>query len=181
MSVAAETYVPMHLMVRFRRQAWKAWTIGLGVLFTWVAAIILAPLAKASGLIGLASPIYSFFSFLCHQISDRSFHVEGEQFAVCSRCFGVYFGLLFGFAIYPFWRRVDDIEPLPKVWLFLSLVPITIDWSLTFFGIWENTHLSRFLTGLILGAACASFIVPSIVEITRNLTGRRGTFVDSQT
>jgi uncharacterized membrane protein len=79
---------------------------------------------------------------------------------------------LFGFAIYPLWRRIDDIEPLPKMWLFLSLIPITIDWSLTVFGIWENTHLSRFVTGLILGTACATFIVPSIVEITRNLTGR---------
>ena len=61
-------------------------------------------------LIALSSPIYHFFSFLCHQISDRSLHVEGEQFAVCSRCFGVYFGMLFGFAIYPLWRRIDDID-----------------------------------------------------------------------
>ena len=172
MKIAAESYVPMDLMVRFRRQAWKAWAIGLTVVFIWVAAIILAPVAKSNGSTGLASPIYSFFSLLCHQLSTRSLHVEGEQFAVCTRCFGVYFGLLFGFAIYPLWRRIDDIEPLPKVWLFLSLIPITIDWSLTVFGIWDNTHLSRFLTGLILGTACATFIVPSIVEITRNLTGR---------
>jgi len=146
--------------------------VGFFVVVLWVATIVAAPVAKANGLIGLSSPIYFFFSFLCHQLSDRSLHVEGEQFAVCTRCFGVYFGLLFGFAIYPLWRRIDDIEPLPKVWLFLSLIPITIDWSLTVFGIWDNTHLSRFLTGLILGTACATFIVPSIVEITRNLTGR---------
>jgi hypothetical protein len=56
------------------------------------------------------------------------------------------------------------------MWLALALVPITIDWSLTFFGIWENTQLSRFATGAILGAACATFIVPAVVEITRNLT-----------
>ena len=29
------------------------------------------------------------------------------------------------------------------------------------------------ITGLILGIACATFIVPAIVEITRNLTYRR--------
>jgi uncharacterized membrane protein len=181
MSVAAESYVPIDLAARFRRQAWTVWAVGLAVVFLWVFVIVAAPLAKANGLIGLSSPVYNFFSYLCHQISDRSFHVEGEQFAVCSRCFGVYFGLLFGFAIYPLWRRIDEIKPLPKVWLFLSLIPITVDWSLTVCGIWENTHLSRFLTGLILGTACGIFIVPSIVEITRNLTGRRGTFVDSQT
>lgn len=181
MTAPAETYVPMDLAARFRRQAWKVWAIGVTVVFVWVLSIVAAPIAKANGFVALASPVYLFFSFLCHQIPDRSLHVEGEQFAVCSRCFGVYFGLLFGFLIYPFWRRIDDIEPLPKVWLFLSLMPISVDWSLTVFGIWENTHLSRFLTGAILGAACGMFIVPSIVEITRNLCYRRGTFVDSQT
>ena len=176
MNIAAESYVPMDLVVRFRRQAWKAWAIGFFIVFLWVSAIILAPAAQANGLIAVSSPLYKFFGYLCHQLSDRSLHVGGEQFAVCSRCFGVYLGLLFGFAIYPLWRRIDDIEPMPKVWLFLSLIPISIDWLLTVFGIWENTHLSRFLTGLILGTACATFIVPSIVEITRNLTGRARNF-----
>ena len=70
---------------------------------------------------------------------DRSFHIDGEKFGVCSRCFGVYFGLFFGFVIYPLWRRIDEIEPISRIWLFLSLIPIGVDWSLTIFGIWENT------------------------------------------
>ena len=52
------------------------------------------------------------------------------------------------------------------------MVPIAIDWSLGAFGIWENTHLSRFITGLILGAACAIYIVPALVEIFRLVTGK---------
>lgn len=147
--------------------------IGLAVVFVWVSLILAAPLAKANGGVAISSPLYHFFSFICHQISDRSFYVEGEQFGVCSRCFGVYFGLLLGFAVYPLWRAVDEIEPLPRFWLFLSVIPISIDWSLTVFGIWENTHLSRLITGLILGFACATYIVPALVEITRNLTRRR--------
>jgi uncharacterized membrane protein len=148
------------------------WVIGFAVVFVWVLLIVAAPLAKANGFVAVSSPLYHFFGFICHQISARSFYVEGEQFAVCSRCFGVYFGLLFGFAIYPLWRNIDEIEPLPRYWLFLSLIPISVDWSLTIFGIWENTHLSRFITGLILGVACATYIVPAIVEITRNFTSR---------
>ncbi|HLA95762.1 MAG TPA: DUF2085 domain-containing protein, partial [Pyrinomonadaceae bacterium] len=70
-------------------------------------------------------------------------------------------------AIYPLWRNIDDIEALPRVWLFASMVPIGIDWSLTVFGIWENTFLTRFVTGLILGAACATYIIPALVEIIR--------------
>ena len=145
---------------------------GFVVVTVWALLILVAPLAKANGFVGVSSPLYHFFSYICHQISDRSFRIEGEQFAVCSRCFGVYFGLAFGFAIYPLWRNITEIEPLPRFWLFLSLIQIAIDWSLTVFGIWENNHFSRFITGLILGIACATYIVPAIVEITRNLRKR---------
>ncbi|HTK27789.1 MAG TPA: DUF2085 domain-containing protein [Pyrinomonadaceae bacterium] len=167
-----ENYVPQTIAATFRRQAVKVWSVSLLLVFAWVFAILLAPLAKANGFANVAAPIYGFFSYICHQISNRSFHVEGEQFAVCSRCFGVYFGLLAGFLIYPLWRKIDDIEPVPRFWLFLSMIPIGVDWSLGVFGIWENTHLSRFITGLILGIACATFLVPGLVEITRNLSLR---------
>ncbi len=173
MSDPAENYIPQNIAAEMRKQAIRVWIIGFAVVFVWVSLILLAPLAKANGLVAVSTPLYHFFGFICHQISARSFHVEGEQFAVCSRCFGVYFGLLLGFAIYPLWRNIDEIEPLPRYWLFLSLIPISVDWSLTIFGIWENTHLSRFITGLILGVACATYIVPAIVEITRNLTNRK--------
>lgn len=167
------SYIPVEMAATFKRQAVKVWFIGLAIVGIWVLVIIAAPIVKANGLVAISSPLYHFFSFICHQISERSFHVAGEPFGVCSRCFGVYFGLLFGFAVYPLWRNITEIEPLPRVWLFLSLIPISVDWSLTIFGIWENTHLSRFVTGLILGVACATFIVPAIVEITRNFTSNR--------
>ena len=173
MTEPAASYIPREIVDQFRRQAIRVWMIGLSVVLIWVLAIVAAPVAKANGITAISSPLFGFFSFICHQISARSFHVEGEQFAVCSRCFGVYFGLLFGFAIYPLWRNILEIEPLPRFWLFLSLIPISVDWSLTIFGIWENTHLSRFVTGLILGVACATYIVPALVEITRNLSARR--------
>ena len=173
MTEPAGNYVSLDFARMMRKQAIRVWMIGLAVVFVWVFAIVVAPMAKANGLIAFSSPLYHFFGFICHQISARSFHVACEQFAVCSRCFGAYCGLLFGFAIYPLWRNIVEIEPLPRFWLFLSLIPISVDWSLTIFGIWENTHLSRFVTGLILGVACATYIVPALVEITRNLSGRR--------
>ncbi len=169
MSQPIENYIPQDFTEKFRKQAWKVWSVSLVVVAVWVFAILLAPLAKADGFENLATPIYKFFGFICHQMDSRSFHVENHQFAVCARCFGVYFGLLFGFLIYPFFRKIDEIEPLPRFWLFLAMIPIGIDWSLGAFGIWENTHLSRFITGLILGAACAIYIVPALVEIFRLL------------
>ena len=150
----------------------KAWAIGLAVVVFWVGLIVAAPLLQAEGINAVATPLYHFFGYICHQIPERSLHLAGHQLAVCSRCFGVYFGLAAGFVVYPLWRRVDEIEPLPRIWLILAILPITVDWSLTVFGIWENTHVSRFVTGTILGFACAVFIIPAIVEITRNLTLR---------
>ena len=143
------------------------------VVFVWVFLILLAPLAAANGYSNISAPLYKFFGYLCHQIDGRSFHVENHPFAVCSRCFGVYFGLFFGFLIYPLMRPIEEVEPLPRFWLFAAMIPIGVDWSLGVFGIWENTHLSRFLTGTILGFACAVFIVPALVEIFRHLSGAR--------
>jgi uncharacterized membrane protein len=167
----ATSYTPLDLQKRFRTQALRVWIAASAVVLVWVAFIVGAPLAKASG-VTIASPVYTFFSYICHQMPERSFHIAGQQLAVCSRCFGVYFGLLAGILVYPLWRPLDEIDPVPRFWLFLSLIPITVDWSLTVFGIWDNTHLSRFLSGLILGAACATFIMPALVEIVRNLSGR---------
>lgn len=170
MSEPAENYIPVSLQQQFRAQAIRVWMITTVVVLIWLTAIIAAPLLAPSG---ISTSIYTFFSYICHQIPERSLHIGGHQFGVCSRCFGVYFGLLLGVVVYPLWRRIDESEPIARVWLFASLVPITIDWSLTVFGIWENTHLTRFVTGLILGFACATFIVPAVVDITRNLSHRR--------
>lgn len=172
MAESADNYIPADLSRHFRSQAFRVWGVTIAVVFVWVAAILIAPVGREFGW-SIASPLYTFFGYICHQLPDRSLHLAEHPLAVCSRCFGVYFGLLAGLAVYPLWRRIDDIEPLPRTWLFLSLVPIGIDWSLTMFGLWENSHLSRFVTGLILGIACATYIVPAVVEIRRNLSLRR--------
>ena len=174
MSEPAENYKNIDQHKRFRSQAVNVWVATAAVVSVWLAAIIAAPLFASSDLTNVSSPIYSFFSYICHQIADRSIHIAGHQMAVCSRCFGLYFGLLAGILVYPVWRSIDETEPIPRFWLFLSLIPISVDWSLTIFGIWENTHLSRFITGVILGAACGIYIVPAVVEILRNLSAKPG-------
>ena len=173
MAEAAENYISQRVAPIFRRQALFVWAAAVAVAALWLSAIVGAPILAAGGHSGLAGAIYHFFGFACHQIGERSFHLAGHQFAVCSRCFGVYFGLLAGIAAYPVWRSIDEVESLPRIWLLLSLVPIGIDWSLGVFGIWENTHLSRFVTGMLLGAACGTFIMPALVEIVRNRTSHR--------
>lgn len=151
MTEPAGNYALTELRNRYRGQAIRVWAAALAVVGVWLLAILAAPVALSDGLTGLSSPVYGFFSYICHQIPERSLHIAGHQMAVCSRCFGVYLGLLTGIAVYPMWRSIDNIDPLPRIWLFLAMVPIAVDWSLTVFGIWENTHLSRFFTGFLLG------------------------------
>jgi len=171
MAESAEKYASISIRGVLYSQANRVWMVALLVSAVWLLAVITPPLLLTSGI--SASPIYTFFGYICHQIPERSFHLFGYQFAVCSRCFGVYAGLLLGILTYRLWRPVDSVEPLPRFWLFLSMVPIGIDWSLGVFGIWENTHFTRFVTGLILGVACAVFIVPALVEIVRNFSRTR--------
>jgi hypothetical protein len=45
-------------------------------------------------------------------------------------------------------------------------VPTTVDFALGFFGVWANTHASRFLTALPLGVAVACFVVPGMVDLS---------------
>ena len=170
MNEPADRYTSIKLQERFHSQAVRVWWIAAVVVLVWVGIIIGTPLFLANGLSSISSPLYSFFGYICHQIPDRSLHIATYQLAVCTRCFGVYSGLTAGLLVYPLWRSLDEVEAIPRVWLFISLVPITIDWTLTMFGIWENTHFSRFVTGSILGVACATYIVPALVEITRNLS-----------
>lgn len=156
--------------VRVRSAVTWGWAVA--VVLAWVFMILLAPIGREFGW-GGAESIYSFFGYVCHQIPERTLHLDAHPMAVCSRCFGVYGGLLGGLLAYPLVRKIEDTEPIRRRWLFLSLVPIGLDWSLTIFGIWENTHLTRVATGAILGIACAVYIVPALVEIRQNLAVRR--------
>ncbi|MGB7068491.1 MAG: DUF2085 domain-containing protein [Pyrinomonadaceae bacterium] len=172
MTEPVENYTPQAARLQLKRHDRVIWLAALAATALWIAAILTAPIAKAAEFQQISGPVYGFFGFICHQIEARSFHISGHHLAVCSRCFGVYIGLLAGFAIYPIWRGLHNIEPLPRFWLILAVFPMAIDFSLTLFGIWENTHASRFITGAVLGFACATFIVPALIEIVRGLTDK---------
>lgn len=172
MPVSIENYVPQNIIRRQRRQALFSWGAIFLAALLWVTLIITAPIAKSSGFDALANPVYGFFSYLCHQMPWRSYHIGENPMAVCARCFGFYAGFLLGLGAFPLFRSFNNTEPFSRVWLFLAMIPMGVDWGLEYFGIWNNTHLTRLLSGAILGAACAFFIVPALVEINYFLSER---------
>lgn len=152
------------------------WAASAALTIAVLAAIIGAPLLQSSGHQAVAFKIYRTFSYLCHQIPERSFHLAGEQFAVCSRCTGLYAGFTMAILTYPLFRSLHRLETPRLVWLFASALPLAIDFSLTYFGIWQNNHFSRFTTGALFGAVAAIFVLPGVIELASHFTRlfRRG-------
>jgi uncharacterized membrane protein len=173
MKLSAENYVPQTGILKLRKYSYLVWGIFTFIVFTWLFFIVSAPVFEANGIKSISQPVYRFFSYICHQINNRSFHYHELPFAVCSRCFGVYLGVFIGFIAYPFFRKIENNEPFPQIWLFLAMIPMAIDFSLGFFNIWENTHISRLITGGILGFACAIFMVPAFADIVKQVKGKR--------
>ena len=149
-----------------------AWTITAAIALALVAMIIGAPLAQANAHPVFASRIYKVFSFVCHQIPERSFHLAGHQFAVCSRCTGLYAGFAVATLIYPLAHSLTRTDAPRRRWLILAAVPLLIDFSLTYFGFWSNTHLTRFSTGALLGAVAVFYVMPGLVELSSTVMRR---------
>jgi uncharacterized membrane protein len=170
-------YVPQLLSpaesARVRSGAVWAWALTASAVLTILGLIVLAPWARANGHPFLGAVVYNGFSATCHQIPERSFHFEGFPLAVCARCFGLYAGGAAGVLFYPLARGLARRDAPGRAWLLAAAVPTTVDFALGFFGVWENTHLSRFLTAVVLGATVAFYVVPAALDLSYRRSVRR--------
>lgn len=170
-------YVPQMLSpaesARARSAAVWAWALTASFVLAVLGLTVLAPWARASGHEALGAGVYMGFSAACHQMPGRSFHLEGFPLAVCARCFGLYAGAAAGALFYPLARGFKRRDAPWRGWLLLAAAPTTVDFALGFFGVWENTHLSRFLTAVLLGAAAAFYVVPAALDLSYRKSLRR--------
>ena len=142
------------------------WAVSAAIVVSLVSLILVAPLAAASGHNEIAGAIYRGFSVLCHQRPDRSYFIDGHEFGVCSRCTGIYFGFALTLLAYPLLRSLRTTTTPARKWLLLAALPLVIDFSLTFFGLWENTHTSRLVTGLLLGSVAVFYVMPGVADLS---------------
>lgn len=148
------------------------WVILLMGSLLLLALIVSAPLAQTSQHAIIAGSLYQAFGYVCHQEPERSFFVAGQPFAVCARCTGLYAGFAFTTLLYPLFMSLRRTNPPERKWLFLAAAPLAIDFTLSFLGIWENTHTSRFLTGALLGAAVVFYVMPALAELSQRFASR---------
>jgi len=138
----------------------------------WCALLLAAPLLRSADL-PVSSALYSAFSHVCHQFSDRSFHVGGEPIAVCVRCSVLYFGFFASLIVYPFLARrrsrLQDVRVLA-----VAFLPMAIDVGLNMFGLSQSTAETRALTGLLAGVALPFFVLPPLQDAVRQFSAQRG-------
>lgn len=163
MYASPENYIPQTVS---NRRPLLMWSIVAAGSLAVLAMIIGAPLAIQSGHPSWGLGIYRAFSYLCHQIPERSFFIAEHQFAVCARCTGLYTGFAVAVLLYPLARSLRQIETPPRKWLFLAAAPLAIDFTCGFFGIWDNTHFSRFATGALLGAVAVFYVMPGLIDLS---------------
>ncbi|MCY3999773.1 MAG: DUF2085 domain-containing protein [Bacteroidetes bacterium] len=96
------------------------------------------------------------FHIFCHQIPERSPHVNGVQLAVCDRCYGILIGLCSGplMALF-YWKWIARHA---RMMIIVSIVPLVIDWGFGIVGVLSNTPESRFVTGFLFGIVAGGLV-----------------------
>ena len=133
----------------------------------WLAALVGAPVLP----VPLAGMLYAAGSLICHQLPDRSFHVDLFQLPVCARCFGLYAGGAIGStmaAATPLlgWRRLGARRRRPPyIATLLAAVPtvatLIVEWG---FG-WPVSNTVRAVAALPLAATIAFVVVTSVATL----------------
>ena len=157
------SYVPQSTSNRRPLLMWLVLALGSAGA---IGLIVGAPLALKAGWPLLGLTLYRSFSYLCHQIPERSFFVAGHPFAVCSRCFGLYAGFAAAVIFYPLVKSLRTTETPARKWLLVAALPMAIDFSIEFLGLGHNSHFSRFSTGALIGAVAVFYIVPGLMELS---------------
>ena len=135
----------------------------------WLLLLVAAPFLTTP----LAGVLYAAGALICHQLSDRSFHLQGIQLPVCARCIGLYGGAAVGSmaGALAAGRRWLARRPLIRTqsmkWLATgvaampSLATLTLEWGLG----WPMSNGVRAIAALPLGFAVAFVVVGALATV----------------
>lgn len=133
-----------------------------GIIALYTGLPVLAPCLRAIGWTVPSQVIYFAYSFMCHQMPQRSFFICGHHMAFCQRCAAIYGSVLLGGVLFPLVR--SWLRPLPwKLYLALN-VPLAIDGLIQLVGLRESTPFWRVLTGSLFGLASVWLCYPYLEQ-----------------
>jgi uncharacterized membrane protein len=130
----------------------------------WVAAVLLAPLAIASGRPVLsigAAGVYAAGRRVCHQRPERCFHVHGRPMPVCARCTGLYASAAVGAPV-ALWLASTLSRRRARRIAVAAALPTLITWGLEMAGLAHPSNAVRALAALPLGFAAAWLVMATL-------------------
>lgn len=150
------------------------------VLVIWLALVILAPFSlpsesvkDLSGRVGVidnedqindmnpfAGAMYYLGDLNCHQLSERSLYLNGNQMPFCSRDLGLFIGLVGGMIL----AIALDIGMSLPIFL-LTLAPLGADGLLQLLTAYESSNSVRLLTGIIAGLGVALLLSRLVKQV----------------
>jgi uncharacterized membrane protein len=132
----------------------------------WLLLLITAPLLTTPA----AAVLYAAGALICHQLPDRSFHLQAFQLPVCARCVGLYGGAAAGslagaVALGRRWlARPPLLSTRSMKWLATgvaampTLATFALEWGLG----WPMSNDVRAIAALPLGFAVAFVVVTAL-------------------
>lgn len=146
----------------------KFYIFSLCLMVLWLGLIIGAPFLlslPSSNCEKGAFLIYWFFSPVCHQQTKSSFIIYENQMAVCSRCFGIYLGMMLGVLTYPLIRSFDFIRVVHRRYIMLAPIPMIGDVVLLAVGVYPPLLWLKALTGMFFGFALPFYFLPALYQM----------------
>lgn len=139
----------------------------LVIFSVWLIIVILIPFSLPSGSVTdlsgkvgeidnggalegmnpVARVIYTIGDVNCHQLSERSLFINGNQMPFCSRDLGIFIGLVIGVIL----ALLLDLRISILVFI-LTLIPMGVDGLLQVLTDYQSANGLRLVTGIIAGA-----------------------------
>jgi uncharacterized membrane protein len=134
----------------------------------WLLLLITAPFLTTP----VAGVLYAGGALICHQLPDRSFHLQGIQLPVCARCVGLYGGAAVGSAIAAgFARRWLErrslmlTQSVKLVATGVAAVPTLATFALEWGFGWPISNAVRAIAALPFGFAVALVVVSALATV----------------
>lgn len=109
--------------------------------------------------------IYFFIgSLVCHQMSERTIHIDGIPLPFCARDTGIYLGVFIAL-IYCIVRGKLESDKVPStrisVLLALLTIPMMLDGVSSYVSIRQTDNATRLMTGIFFGMPIVLFMIPA--------------------
>lgn len=139
----------------------------------WLAAILFAPLAIASGrpvISAAAVGLYAAGARICHQRPTRCFLIQGRPMPVCARCTGLYAGAAFAAPLALLLASGVSTRRARRLAL-IAAIPTVFTWATEVAGFTHPSNAVRFTAALPLGFVAAWLVVGILSPVGRDRAG----------